>query len=143
MQQQNEWCLSAAAAQESGDENTIVKLSSISEDVLNSVDALELDSTIAMLRGKININVHCYEPEDFEDMLLHSHEFGFRVNAFHHALSAWKVPEMLKEKGENLTIATFSDFGLYKKEAYDSNLYAGKILADHKIPIAYKSDHYE
>ncbi len=39
----------------------------------------------------------------------------------------------------NITIATFSEFGFYKKEAYEANLYAGKILAEHGVPVAYKS----
>jgi imidazolonepropionase-like amidohydrolase len=43
----------------------------------------------------------------------------------------------------NITIATFSDFGLYKQEAYAANLYAGKILAEHNVPVAYKSDHVQ
>lgn len=137
VKQQDAWCLSAAAARDTGDEAAIAMLSKgggFPED-------LELDSTVAMLRGKININIHCYETEDFEDMLLHSEEFGFHISAFHHALSAWKVPELIKSSGQNITIATFSDFGLYKKEAYDANVYAGKILAEHGIPVAYKSDH--
>ncbi len=36
-------------------------------------------------------------------------------------------------------MATFSEFALYKKEAYDANLWAGKILSDHGVPVAYKS----
>ncbi|ESZ90644.1 hypothetical protein SBOR_8978 [Sclerotinia borealis F-4128] len=137
MAKQDAWCLSAAAARESGDSATIssfVKGGGLPED-------LELESTIAMLRGKVGINVHCYEPEDLEDMLRHSKEFGFRIQAFHHALSAWKVPELIKSSGENITIATFSEFGFYKKEAYDANLWAGSILAEHGVPVAYKSDH--
>jgi hypothetical protein len=39
----------------------------------------------------------------------------------------------------NITIATFAEFGLYKKEAYEANLWAGKILAEHGVPVAYKS----
>lgn len=143
LEKQNTWCLSAAAAQEKGDLAAISALSSTADEVMHSVEALELDSTMAMLRGQININQHCYTPGDMETALRHSHEFGFRVAAFHHSLSAWKVPEMLKREGENITIATFSDFGLYKKEAYDSNLYAGKILAENGVNIAYKSDHSE
>ncbi|KAL2283525.1 hypothetical protein FJTKL_09847 [Diaporthe vaccinii] len=104
-------------------------------------EELELDSTAGMLRGQVAMHNHCYEPEDFETMLRISHEFGFRVRAFHHAISAWQVPEMLKEYGENLTIATFAEFALYKKEAYAASLSAGKILNDHDIPVAYKSDH--
>ena len=39
----------------------------------------------------------------------------------------------------NITIATFAEFGLYKKEAYEANLWAGKILTDHGVPLVYKS----
>lgn len=63
-------------------------------------EELELDSTVGMLRGQVAMHNHCYEPEDFETMLRISHEFGFRVRAFHHAIAAWQVPEMLKEHGE-------------------------------------------
>jgi len=138
LEKQDDWCLSAAAALESSDEVAIASLVGI-ESPVTAVEALELDSTVAMLRGTIGVNVHCYETEDFEDMLLHSHEFGFRIQALHHALSAWKIPELLKDQGQNITIATFSDFGLYKKEAYDTNVWAGKILSDHGVPVAYKS----
>lgn len=96
-----------------------------------------------MLRGQVGLHNHCYEPEDFEDMLRHSSEFGFKIDAFHHALSAWKVPELIKASGQNITVATFSDFGFYKQEGYEANLYAGKILEEHDVPVAYKSDHGE
>ena len=138
MEKQDAWCAAAAVAKENGDA-AVVK--SLIDEKGGLPEELELESSVAMLRGKVGVNVHCYEPEDFEDMLLHSKEFNFRVQAFHHALSAWKVPELIKERGENVTIATFSTFGLYKKEGYEANLWAGKILADHGVPVAYKSDH--
>lgn len=49
--------------------------------------------------------------------------------------------QTLIETLRNLTIATFAEFALYKKEAYAASLSAGKILNDHNIPVAYKSDH--
>lgn len=102
VEKQDIWCLSAAAARESGDSGSIAALVNPSSSVTKGglPEELELESSAAMLRGKIGVNVHCYEPEDFEDMILHSKEFGFRIQAFHHALSAWKVPEMLKDSGE-------------------------------------------
>lgn len=39
----------------------------------------------------------------------------------------------------NLTVATFASFGLFKEEAYDANLWAGKILSDQGVAVAYKS----
>jgi len=139
MEKQDHWCLSAAAALESGDSNTIAALVKNDSGKGNLPEELELDSSVAMLRGKIGVNIHCYEPEDFENMILHSKEFGFRIQAFHHALSAWKVPELIKDSGYNITIATFAEFGLYKQEGYEANLWAGKILAKHGVPVAYKS----
>lgn len=141
---QDEWCLAAASAQERGDAEAIRTLTTSTATEKGGLpEQLELESSVAILRGQVGVNTHCYEPEDFEDMLLHSKEFGFRIQAFHHALSAWKVPEMIKDSGENITVATFSDFGFYKHEAYDANLYAGKILEEHGVPVAYKSDHFE
>jgi hypothetical protein len=100
VQKQDSWCLSAAAARESGDMASIAALVSNKGGL---PEELELESSGAMLRGKIGINVHCYEPEDIEDMLLHSKEFGFRIQAFHHALEAWEVPELIKASGEYAT----------------------------------------
>lgn len=50
---------------------------------------------------------------------------------------------MKADSCRNITIATFSEFALYKKEAYEANLWAGKILEEHGVPVAYKSDHVE
>ncbi len=72
-------------------------------------------------------------------MLRISKEFGFRVRAFHHAIAAWLVPEMLKQYGENVTFATFAEQSLYKVEAYQASLFAGMTLNDHGVPVAYKS----
>jgi hypothetical protein len=139
LEKQDKWCLSAAAALENGDNDMITAIVSSDSGNAGLPEELELDSTVAMLRGKIGVNIHCYEPEDFEDMILHSKEFGFRIQAFHHAISAWKVPELIKDSEYNITIATFAEFGLYKQEAYEANLWAGKILAEHGVPVAYKS----
>ncbi|KAL6871097.1 family 9 carbohydrate esterase [Trichoderma novae-zelandiae] len=102
---------------------------------------LELESTVAILRGQVIVQNHNYEPEDLETMLRISHEFGYRIAGFHHATEAWQVPNLLKEKGDNVTVAIFAEFSLYKQEAYSPSLYAGHILDRNGIPVAYKSDH--
>jgi hypothetical protein len=100
-QRQDAWCLSAASAQETGDLDAMGALMSpTSRDTGGLPELLELESTLALLRGKVGVNIHCYESEDFESLLRISKEFGFRVQAFHHALEAWKVPEMIKESGQ-------------------------------------------
>ena len=88
---QDSWCVSAAAARESADMAAINELAKS-----GYPKELALDSTVAMLRGQVNVNIHCYEPEDLEDMLRHNEEFNFSIAAFHHAIEAWKVPELIK-----------------------------------------------
>ncbi|KAJ5711828.1 hypothetical protein N7488_005984 [Penicillium malachiteum] len=133
--QQDNWCSAAAAAYEQGDNGSIEKLlqRGLPQD-------LGLELLVSVLRGQVGVNIHCYEPQDMEAMIRHSEEFDFHIQAFHHALEAWRVPEMLKNAERNITIATFSHFAHYKHEAYDSNLYAGKILAGHGVAVAYKTD---
>lgn len=93
MDKQDAWCAAARGPSSTEKSRRLAKKEGFPEE-------LELDSTVGMLRGKVAMHNHCYEPEDFETMLRISHEFGFRVRAFHHAIAAWQVPEMLKEHGE-------------------------------------------
>lgn len=99
---QDAWCAAAESARRNGHAaaaEALVTYTANGEQTGLPLD-LELDSTVAMLRDKIGINIHCYEPEDMEDMIQHSEEFGFRIQAFHHALEAWKIPETLKRSGQ-------------------------------------------
>ncbi|KAI8367939.1 hypothetical protein EDC96DRAFT_142787 [Choanephora cucurbitarum] len=102
---------------------------------------LELESVIALLRHEVLLNVHCYETHDIEAMVRHSLEFNFTISAFHHALDAYRIPEILRRAPNNITIATFADHWGYKKEAFQAIPEAPKILYDAGIPVALKSDH--
>jgi imidazolonepropionase-like amidohydrolase len=95
-ERQDAWCQNALEIESS----TLMKESKVFRFLKDSgrrPDAFELDTAIAVLRGELNVNIHCYEPEDFERMLAVLHEFDVHPAAFHHALDAWKVPEMLKQ----------------------------------------------
>ncbi|OZJ06692.1 hypothetical protein BZG36_00425 [Bifiguratus adelaidae] len=102
---------------------------------------LAQEQLVALLRGDVKLNVHCYEPHDLEAMVRHSHEFGFDIAAFHHALDAYRVPDIIKRARNNITIATFADHWGYKKEAYQASPLGPKILHDAGIPVALKTDH--
>ncbi|RAL13393.1 uncharacterized protein BO97DRAFT_442426 [Aspergillus homomorphus CBS 101889] len=136
LRKQDDWCLAAAAARETGDEKAIADL--MKDGGLPS--DIDLDSSVAMLRGQVGVNIHCYESEDIEGMIRHSEEFGFRIQAFHHALEAWRVPDAIRNTGQNITVATYSHLAHYKHEAYDATLYGGKIVTEHGVPVAYISD---
>jgi hypothetical protein len=53
---------------------------------------------LAILNGDALLMVHCYMVHDLEMMVRTSKEFGFNITAFHHALEAWKIPQLLKGK---------------------------------------------
>jgi hypothetical protein len=100
MRKQDAWCFQAVAVKEAGNAAAISSFMESTSKENSATDYLEYDSSISMLRGKVGVNIHCYETEDLWDMIQHSKEFGFRIQAFHHALEAWKVPEMIKDSGE-------------------------------------------
>ncbi|KAI9204645.1 uncharacterized protein BJ171DRAFT_459226 [Polychytrium aggregatum] len=130
---QDDWCAVASEARRRfGRSAHRVVSSRFPED-------LKLESLVALLRGDVGLNVHCYETHDLQMMIRNSHEFGFKIRTFHHATSAWLLGTELAK--ENISVAIFSDHWAYKTEAYQGSLHAGKILADHGVQVAYKSDH--
>ncbi|KAI9282649.1 hypothetical protein BY458DRAFT_496867 [Sporodiniella umbellata] len=127
MQQQDDWCLAAEKTSSRFD-------TPFPED-------LSLESLVALLRGDVLLNIHCYETHDIEAMIRHSLEFNFNISAFHHALDAYRIPDIIKRAQNNITVATFADNWGYKKEAFQAIPQAPKILFDSGIPVALKSDH--
>ncbi|KAJ1568743.1 hypothetical protein HK405_014354 [Cladochytrium tenue] len=97
------------------------------------------ESLAALLRGDVRLQVHCYDPQDIEMMVRNKHEFGFNITTFHHATEAFLVAPLLAR--ENISAAIFSEFSIYKAEAYEHSVRAGKIFAEAGVPFAYKSDH--
>ena len=55
---------------------------------------LEWEALVAVLRGQIQVHIHCYTVPDLEAFVDHSNEFQFPVRAFHHAHQAYLVPEV-------------------------------------------------
>jgi imidazolonepropionase-like amidohydrolase len=100
---------------------------------------ISLEGIVSLLRGEVNLNVHCYKVEDLEMMIRSANEFGFKINTFQHALEAWKIPDILKANG--ISVATFSDSWGFKMEAYDASVHAPKILSDAGVNLVLKSDH--
>ena len=70
-----------------------------------------------VLGGRYLLQVHCYRADDMLTFLQVADEFGFRVRAFHHALEAYKIREILTRRG--VAVATWADWWGFKMEAYD------------------------
>jgi len=100
---------------------------------------LALNPLVALLRGEARVNIHCYQVHDIEMIVRLSKEFGFSVTAFHHALEAYKIPQVIFEN--NITVATFADLWGYKMEGYDASVNAPHILQESGVQTVIKSDH--
>jgi len=80
-------------------------------------DAL-METLLDVLDGEIRVHVHCYRHDDIEATLRVMDQFGVKVTAFHHALEAYKVRDLIAEHGAG--IATWPDWWGFKLEAYDA-----------------------
>ncbi|TAJ71286.1 MAG: amidohydrolase [Phenylobacterium sp.] len=80
---------------------------------------LMLETVAGALNGDIKVHIHCYRADEMVQMIDLSHEFGFRIAAFHHALEAFKIAPLLAR--EKIAVVTWAgDWSGYKMEAYDS-----------------------
>lgn len=80
---------------------------------------LMLETVAGALNGDIKVHIHCYRADEMVQMIDLSHEFGFKIAAFHHALEAFKIAPLLAK--EQIAVVTWAgDWSGYKMEAYDS-----------------------
>jgi imidazolonepropionase-like amidohydrolase len=78
---------------------------------------LALETLALVMRGDILVEWHCYQADDMLAALLIADEFGFKVRAFHHALEAYKIRDVLAARG--VAAVTWDDWWGFKMEAYD------------------------
>ncbi|MGB9330034.1 MAG: amidohydrolase [Steroidobacteraceae bacterium] len=78
---------------------------------------LRLDTLAAALKGDIIVHMHCYRADEMAAVLDMSQEFGYHVAAFHHAVEAYKISDLLAEQG--VCAAMWADWWGFKMEAYD------------------------
>lgn len=78
---------------------------------------LALETLALVMRGDILVEWHCYQADDMLAALQVADEFGFKVRAFHHALEAYKIRDVLAKK--NVGVVTWDDWWGFKMEAYD------------------------
>ncbi len=78
---------------------------------------LELDTLAGVLRGEILIQNHCYRAEEMAMMIDIAKEFNYKITAFHHAVEAYKIADLLADN--NICAALWADWWGFKHEAYD------------------------
>ena len=97
-----------------------------------------LQALADVLRGEILIENHCYRADEMLLRLDLFAEFGIAPRAFHHAVEAYKIRDVLAEAG--VGVATWADRWGFKIEALDA-VPAGIALLDAAgVRVAVHSD---
>jgi len=79
---------------------------------------LAMETLAGVLSGEILVQNHCYRADEMAIVIDMSHEFGYKVAAFHHAVEAYKIADLLKKEG--ICAAMWADWWGFKMEAYDA-----------------------
>jgi imidazolonepropionase-like amidohydrolase len=79
---------------------------------------LAMDTLRGVLAGKILVHNHCYRADEMALMIDMSHEFGYKVGTFHHAVESYKIADMLAREG--ICSAMWADWYGFKMESYDA-----------------------
>ena len=79
---------------------------------------LAMETLVGVLDGEILVQNHCYRADEMALVLDMAKEFGYKVSAFHHAVEAYKIGDMLK--ANDTCSAVWADWWGFKMEAYDA-----------------------
>ncbi|HEX4738614.1 MAG TPA: amidohydrolase [Allosphingosinicella sp.] len=76
-----------------------------------------LDTLRGVLAGEILVQNHCYRADEMAIVIDMAKEFGYHVAAFHHAVEAYKIADLLRDN--HVCAAMWADWYGFKMEAYD------------------------
>jgi imidazolonepropionase-like amidohydrolase len=77
-----------------------------------------MDTLRGVLAGEILVQNHCYRADEMGIVMDMAKEFGYHVSAFHHAVEAYKIGDLLKANGT--CAAVWADWWGFKMESYDA-----------------------
>ncbi len=78
---------------------------------------LAKETLAGVLKGDILIQNHCYRADEMALVLDMAKEMGYKVAAFHHAVEAYKIGDLLK--ANDVCSAIWADWYGFKMESYD------------------------
>ena len=73
-----------------------------------------MDTLAGVLNGEILVHNHCYRAEEMVVMIDIANEFGYKITAFHHAVEAYKIADLLADN--NICGALWADWWGFKLE---------------------------
>lgn len=99
---------------------------------------MKKETLAAVLDGKILVQNHCYRAEEMAHMVELADEFDFEIRAFHHAIEAYKVRDLLAAK--DIAVATWADWWGFKLEAWDGIPQNAALLHEAGVKAVIHSD---
>jgi imidazolonepropionase-like amidohydrolase len=99
---------------------------------------LRMEAILDILNQELLIASHGYRADGYLALVRLAEEFGFRVQALHHAVEAYKLAPELAEAG--VAAAVWSDWGAFKMEAYDATKYNARVLMEAGVTVSLHSD---
>jgi imidazolonepropionase-like amidohydrolase len=76
-----------------------------------------MDTLRGVLAGEILVQNHCYRADEMAIVIDMAKEFGYHVAAFHHAVEAYKIADLLRDN--HVCAVMWADWYGFKMEAYD------------------------
>jgi imidazolonepropionase-like amidohydrolase len=96
------------------------------------------DTLEGVLKGEILVQNHCYRADEMALVLDMAKEMGYKVTAFHHAVEAYKIGDLLK--ANDVCAAIWADWYGFKMEAYDGIPENAALLAKQGACVVIHSD---
>lgn len=78
---------------------------------------LGMETLVGVLDGEILVQNHCYRADEMANVIDMAKEFGYKVTAFHHAVEAYKIADLLKDN--DVCAVVWADWWGFKMESYD------------------------
>ena len=78
---------------------------------------LAMETLAGVLDGDILVHNHCYRADEMALVMDMAKEMGYKVTAFHHAVEAYKIGDLLREN--DVCSAVWADWYGFKMESYD------------------------
>jgi len=99
---------------------------------------LRLETLVDILEGRIDVHAHSYRADEIVMLMEVAERFGFDIDVFQHVLEGYKVADEMAAHGA--AGSTFSDWWMYKLEAYDAIPYNAAIMHRQGVSTSINSD---
>ena len=99
---------------------------------------LAKETLAGVLAGDILVHNHCYRADEMALVMDVAKEVGYKVTAFHHAVEAYKIGDLLREN--DVCSAIWADWYGFKMEAYDGILENAALLQKEGACVVIHSD---